>query len=487
MRLLSLSPFFRQNADLLAQYAAQPTLWHKEASQALSAHDADLTIDELMGVLLDTQRIIRVFHMGLQYSGPFRDNIAYANPMSWDEFSSPDAPADLQEALAAQLFNISSRDDIATLEVGDTARLIGASLFEKCVASGAAFDVQFVDPVFNAISTVMADLGGVQRYATYLRDRRLTATKRMHVSYNLPVFDIPKSDDAKDLIHQDIMRPVRIRSGSGALLFTLTSIPTARDAEVDGIPYPEYIRLFFESCDQPWSHIKVAQARLIETLNNAKTLRFTNNDGTDLTMDIDGFTFCNSVTAKNIPGSEVFSAPRIDSTNGIIIAKGRFALKDNEKSIAEDLTLRFENGYLAEFDARVGRDKVAETVGVDQGARYIGEIGIGTNPHLKRHVASILLSEKIGGSFHVALGDAYTMTDYLGDPVRVDNGNRSHLHWDITTMLHGKDGRIYADDAVIMENGLFVDPALDILNRGWAAVPEAERPAYWREKLKTAG
>ena len=52
----------------------------------------------------------------------------------------------------------------------------------------------------------------------------------------------------------------------------------------------------------------------------------------------------------------------------------------------------------------------------------------------------------------------------MGTPVKVDNGNRSHLHWDITTMLWGKEGKIYADGEVIMDDGKWLDPQLSALN-----------------------
>ena len=68
--------------------------------------------------------------------------------------------------------------------------------------------------------------------------------------------------------------------------------------------------------------------------------------------------------------------------------------------------------------------------------------------------------------------------------MHVNNGSVSKLHWDVTTMLHGKEGRIYLDDRLVMDNGQWLDKKYDVLNRGWAALPEDRRPPYWREKLK---
>ena len=89
--------------------------------------------------------------------------------------------------------------------------------------------------------------------------------------------------------------------------------------------------------------------------------------------------------------------------------------------------------------------------------------------------------QKIGGSFHVALGQAYQYKEYMGKAVHLNNGNKSMLHWDITTMLFGKEGTIELDGRKIMEDGKFIDPKYDVLNRGWAALPVEQRPDYWKK------
>jgi aminopeptidase len=353
-------------------------------------------------------------------------------------------------------------------------------LVEWCLRDRIPFYLEFDDPVFKALLINHADDNGLVRMAENFISRIDDFKKIIFVGAGLPDHTLiaPAPDRAKIL--GAAMAPYNKRRSSGEMFYTLTQIPTRKDSEIDQIPYDEYLTLFFEMCDQPWDKIGAAQAQLIAEFNAAKTVRITNSDGTDISMDIDGFTFANSLIAKNVPGSELFSAPRIDSTNGIIVAKGRFT---RGEQLMENITLHFRDGVLAEYKVETGQDIFEHIISVDDGARRIGELGIGTNPHLKRHVANGLLVEKIGGSFHIALGAAYTYTDYMGTPVRLDNGNTSALHWDITTMLYGKQGRIALDGRVVMNDGFWVDPRYDVLNRGWAAIPEAERPAYWRNKL----
>jgi len=71
-------------------------------------------------------------------------------------------------------------------------------------------------------------------------------------------------------------------------------------------------------------------------------------------------------------------------------------------------------------------------------------IGIGANFGIERPTKDILFDEKIGGSVHLALGQAYAQ----GGP----DGNVSVIHWDIVKGL--KDGgEIYLDGELVQKNG----------------------------------
>jgi aminopeptidase len=69
----------------------------------------------------------------------------------------------------------------------------------------------------------------------------------------------------------------------------------------------------------------------------------------------------------------------------------------------------------------------------------------------------ILFDEKIAGSIHLAMGQAYE---------EADNSNKSKNHWDmvmIQTPDHG-GGEIYFDDELIRRNGRFIPDYLHPLN-----------------------
>ena len=67
---------------------------------------------------------------------------------------------------------------------------------------------------------------------------------------------------------------------------------------------------------------------------------------------------------------------------------------------------------------------------------------------------NILFDEKIFGSIHFALGNAYA---------KCDNGNRSSIHWDLVKIF-GKGSRVSFDGKPVMVDGRFVHAALKALN-----------------------
>ena len=80
------------------------------------------------------------------------------------------------------------------------------------------------------------------------------------------------------------------------------------------------------------------------------------------------------------------------------------------------------------------------------GSRRVGEFAIGTNEGIKKFTREILFDEKIGGSFHMALGSGYPETG---------STNESAIHWDMVCDLRD-GGEIRVDDTLFYKNGKFV-------------------------------
>ena len=96
--------------------------------------------------------------------------------------------------------------------------------------------------------------------------------------------------------------------------------------------------------------------------------------------------------------------------------------------------------------ATKGEDFLIQMLDTDEGARRLGEIGIGTNYAITHYSKRTLFDEKIGGTFHAALGAGYPETG---------NKNESGLHWDMVCDLR-PGGTIRVDGEIISQDGRFV-------------------------------
>ena len=104
------------------------------------------------------------------------------------------------------------------------------------------------------------------------------------------------------------------------------------------------------------------------------------------------------------------------------------------------------DGEVVSAHAAVGDAYLQRALRTDDGARRIGELGIGTNFGIDRAIGVILFDEKIGGTVHTALGRSYPETG---------GENESALHWDLICDLR-RGGRITLDGEVFQQDGAFV-------------------------------
>jgi aminopeptidase len=75
----------------------------------------------------------------------------------------------------------------------------------------------------------------------------------------------------------------------------------------------------------------------------------------------------------------------------------------------------------------------------------VGEFAIGTNYEIDHFSHNILFDEKIGGTFHMALG--------AGSP-ETGSRNKSIIHWDMICGM-GEEADIKVDGEVFYKNGQF--------------------------------
>jgi aminopeptidase len=112
-----------------------------------------------------------------------------------------------------------------------------------------------------------------------------------------------------------------------------------------------------------------------------------------------------------------------------------------------DITLRFKGGRVVDASAAHNEEFLVKMLDQDKGARVLGELALGSNYSIKEYSKNTLFDEKIGGTFHAALGAAYPESG---------GTNKSGLHWDMVCDLR-KGGIVRVDGDVISKNGRFAD------------------------------
>jgi aminopeptidase len=232
--------------------------------------------------------------------------------------------------------------------------------------------------------------------------------------------------------------------------WALTLFPTQALAQESEMGLGEYEEFVFEAMalneDDPvgfWRGKAEEQQRLIERLESARGVRIVGAD-TDLTLSIEGRRFMNGDGRHNMPCGEVFTGPVEDSANGWIYFGVPVAVAGREVS---GVRLRFEGGRVVEASAEKGEEYLNSMLDADEGARYLGELGIGTNYGIPRATRNILFDEKLGGTVHLAIGRSYEKTGGKND---------SSVHWDLICDLR-EGGELYADGELVERDGRFLD------------------------------
>jgi len=248
-----------------------------------------------------------------------------------------------------------------------------------------------------------------------------------------------------------ILRAQMRRGAAKTFKWVTTLYPTEAYAREAGMDYEAYKDFVFRACfadeetEDPvasWKVFETRQQDIINRIEGGDKVEL-HGPNVELALSIRGRKFKNSFGRRNMPDGEIFTGPVENSVNGWVrftypaITGGR---------VVEDVELTFERGKVVGAKARKNQDFLLEMLESDRGARYVGEFAIGTNFQIDRFIGQILFDEKIGGTFHLALGAGYPETGSL---------NKSAIHWDMICDLR-QDSVIMADGELVYKNGGFV-------------------------------
>jgi aminopeptidase len=225
--------------------------------------------------------------------------------------------------------------------------------------------------------------------------------------------------------------------------------PTLAAAQDATMSLSEYEDFVFRACRvdrkdpvAEWKKMSAYNARLIKYLAGKDEIRIVAKD-TDLRYRVAGRKWINCDGKNNFPDGEVFTAPIENSAEGHI----RFTYPaEYSGREAEDVRIEFKNGKAVSARAVRGEEFLNAMLDTDKGARYLGEVAIGTNFGIAKYTRNTLFDEKIGGTVHMALGESYPESG---------GKNNSGIHWDMVCDLRD-GGELYADGQLFMKNGRFL-------------------------------
>ena len=245
-----------------------------------------------------------------------------------------------------------------------------------------------------------------------------------------------------------IMEAQMRRGADRSFKWVTTLFPTegfAAEAEMSLRNFEDFV---YRAChaDEPdpvafWKKVEAKQRKIIERIegHNKVVLRGPN---VDLTLSIKGRKFLNGAGLNNMPDGEIYTGPVEDSVNGWV----RFSYPAIYNGVmVEGVELTFSNGKVTKVKAEKNQAFLLEMCESDPGARYLGEFAIGTNYEIDHFSRNILFDEKLGGSFHMALGSGYPETG---------SKNKSMIHWDMICGMK-VDSEIMLDGELIYKDGKF--------------------------------
>lgn len=230
--------------------------------------------------------------------------------------------------------------------------------------------------------------------------------------------------------------------------WVLTRYPTDSLAQNADMPTQDFEEFVLSSVvDVDWEEQEKKNKKIKERFDEAEEVRII-SEGTDLTFSIKNREGVASNGKHNIPDGEVFYAPVKESLKGEISFTYPGVKSGNQ---VEDVWLKFDEGEIVDFSASKNQGYLKSQIETDEGSKYIGEFGIGTNRQIKLFVNEIGFDEKIGGTVHFAIGKAFEMCMPEGE-----EANSSAIHWDIVKDLRtpeGDGGKIMLDGEVVQEGG----------------------------------
>lgn len=235
------------------------------------------------------------------------------------------------------------------------------------------------------------------------------------------------------------------RAARGELRWSLTAYPSqamAQEAEMSLRDYREFVfAAGMLNDDDPvafWRAEDARQKKVADWLKGRDQVVIKGSN-VDLVLSVKDRKFIPCAGQYNFPDGEIFTGPVEDSASGWI--RYKYPAIEYGQEVT-DIQLWFEKGKVVKESATKNQELLTTMLNSDAGARFLGELGIGTNYGITRFTKNMLFDEKMGGTIHLAVGAGYPESGSKND---------SGIHWDMLCDM--ADAEMRADGEIFYKNG----------------------------------
>lgn len=222
----------------------------------------------------------------------------------------------------------------------------------------------------------------------------------------------------------------------------ITQYPTVGYAQLAEMSLREYKDFIYSAILLDWGKQTERMEKLKKLMEKTTEVRIKGPE-TDIVMSIGGRKIAVENGRKNMPGGEVFTAPIEDSVNGEIsfdLPVVRFGRE------IEGIKLKINGGVIVNSWANKNENFLKALISTDEGSKKLGELGIGMNMQITKFTKNILCDEKMGGTVHLAIGNASKACGGM---------NESAVHLDMINTM--KKGTLMMDGEKILEDGKLLE------------------------------
>lgn len=163
-------------------------------------------------------------------------------------------------------------------------------------------------------------------------------------------------------------------------------------------------------------HLDTLQEK-VNFLNDKKfkSLHYTSKNGTDLVVGLPeghiwagggGDNSKGTYFVANMPTEEVFTMPHKNGVNGVVYSTKPL---NYSGSLIDDFNIRFKDGKVIDFKAKVGEEVLKDLLDIDEGAKYLGEVALVpfSSPISQSNIIFLNTLFDENASCHFAFGKAY--------------------------------------------------------------------------------